>query len=169
MKGGGQGSEGSEPHQPVSSGSPQTPNTNKILSSVGEAPMVTVQQTFRLLECGMCRKLFGQLDTHHAIPRYLGGNNEDTIQVCKSCHKKADIRFDTLILDPFEQGRGKDWYDPDKAKRYANEYNKRYNKGLKRHQLYSIIIEKGVRYCVRILAYTDKELISISGYWSAKK
>lgn len=49
----------------------------------------------------MCKKLVGVLHSHHVIPRWLGGVDEDMIQVCPKCHKMVDTKFMSILLNPF--------------------------------------------------------------------
>lgn len=57
--------------------------------------------------CETCHRIPDHtLHSHHAIPRYMGcSDDRDIVQICKSCHKRADWSFERLILYPF----GKDW------------------------------------------------------------
>jgi len=50
--------------------------------------------------CEFCsKKIENRLtDTHHLIPRIIGGKDEDTLEVCRSCHTKLDNRIKNFIL-----------------------------------------------------------------------
>lgn len=39
----------------------------------------------------------GRLNTHHLIPRWLGGTDRDTIEICDTCHAALEVRFDNFI------------------------------------------------------------------------
>jgi 5-methylcytosine-specific restriction endonuclease McrA len=43
-------------------------------------------------KCGVCKKIVIQTDTHHILPRALGGGDEESnkMELCKSCHLKHD-------------------------------------------------------------------------------
>lgn len=75
---------------------------------IGEKPMSTITQSeIARKPCEMCRKIPNHtLHSHHIIPRYMESYNDlDVVQVCKSCHKKADRIFEKFILYPY----GKNW------------------------------------------------------------
>jgi hypothetical protein len=45
--------------------------------------------------CGEDKKL---IDSHHLIPIWCGGMEEDIIQVCRGCHTKLESKFKNLIF-----------------------------------------------------------------------
>lgn len=77
--------------------------------------------------CEMCGRESKdrQLDSHHALPRRYGGTNEDIIQICRSCHGKADDKFNRYILYPFEINT---WHDEEKFKKSTQKYYRKYRR-----------------------------------------
>jgi uncharacterized phage-like protein YoqJ len=71
--------------------------------------------------CEMCGKHTSRLDSHHTIPRYIGGDDRDIIQVCKSCHIRADKLFAHIIVNPFKEQYLK-WKDDKKKKLSSYKY-----------------------------------------------
>jgi hypothetical protein len=76
----------------------------------GEFPMgeiQTVQTKLDLSICEMCGRICRLLNTHHIIPRWLGGTDEYTMQICHTCHRKADSLFLQFVFDAHgERGYG---------------------------------------------------------------
>jgi hypothetical protein len=110
------------PSKPIYRGNAQYP--------IGEFPMSevnTIQTQLDLPRCRMCGRIVNHtLHSHHAIPRYMEcSGDEDIIQVCKSCHKRADTTFDRFVLDPFGRSRGSLWHD--RVKAVENRRNNRKN------------------------------------------
>jgi hypothetical protein len=61
------------------------------------------------VNCQICGNSKERLDSHHLIPRYLGGQREDIIQVCRSCHRKIEILFQNFLKwGSFDSERWKD-------------------------------------------------------------
>lgn len=77
-------------------------------------------------KCEMCGRLFTSLHSHHTIPRSLGGANRDIIQVCISCHRKADAAFENYIMDPHGLQRGVPWSDARKKNARHRAYSAKY-------------------------------------------
>jgi len=48
--------------------------------------------------CGHCEKFVEKkIESHHLIPRWCGGTDEDIIEVCHSCHAKLERIFENFI------------------------------------------------------------------------
>jgi len=76
-------------------------------------------------KCSRCGS-YGVLHSHHLIPRWLGGQAEDIIQVCKSCHSRLDACFDYFIKYGKLRKDGRTWTDKEKEKRWKNEYGRKF-------------------------------------------
>ena len=62
------------------------------------------------------------ISSHHIIPRWCGGTNDDIIEVCRSCHKKLDYLFDMFIK--YGQLKPIGWRNVNKTKEHAKIYRK---------------------------------------------
>ena len=106
------------------SGEPFGPPTD---SSLGSLP---------LYKCEMCRKDLSIIEdhyqtpqSHHSIPIWLDGVGSDIIEVCRSCHKRADERFRNLINDPFGIGKRNRFHNKRKMKFwYSNCHHRTVNR-----------------------------------------
>lgn len=133
---------------------------------MGDRLMTNIQQQFELKRCEMCGEFATRLETHHQIPRYFGGKEDDTIQVCKSCHSKADQRFTKFLLEPFGETRGTSWHDEEKFRKYLREYTKNYYRA---KNLFNYTIQKNV-VCLTMMQYNKRTgNISISTTWQHRK
>lgn len=48
--------------------------------------------------CEFCKQSVERgLTTHHLIPRWCGGKDEDTIEICRKCHVKLETIFENFI------------------------------------------------------------------------
>jgi len=131
------------PSKPINKGNAQY--------TIGEFPISEVDtiQTKLVQPCEMCGKIVDHtLHSHHAIPRYMeNSGDEDIIQVCLSCHRKADWNYDRFllestdeiygslnpspykyrwgrfILDPHGHGRGIAWKDRAKSVAHTRYYH----------------------------------------------
>ena len=45
--------------------------------------------------CGKDKKL---IDSHHLIPRWCDGVDEDIVEVCRGCHSSLDAKFKNFIF-----------------------------------------------------------------------
>jgi hypothetical protein len=85
-----------------------------------EPPEKSINDTILVeKKCVMCGQINIQLFTHHVIPRVYGGDDSDTIQICRKCHGKADGKFRDLIYDPNNEARY--WKDRNKHNEYARK------------------------------------------------
>ena len=108
------------------------------ITQVGEVPMYDPQTTLGTEICSMCGCLSKKLDSHHVVPRYMGGEDSDIIQVCPVCHGKADKKLERLLLDPWDMGRGSKWVDKEKRKQFRRRYTDKY---IHRKQVYYLSCE----------------------------
>jgi hypothetical protein len=156
---------------PVSFSVPPTPILN-IRESVplnGEASMATVQTSLKLLQCEMCKRLVLHLDSHHAIPRFMGGDDTDIIQVCRSCHRKSEIKFVNFLLDPWGKSIGKYWDDKNKRIEYAKQYMPDYHRTLNEKTIFSIKFEDICRLRIRLHYSQRTGHISYSTKWKIRR
>lgn len=100
-------------------------------------------------KCKWCGKE-AQLHTHHLIPRWCGGLEGDKMEVCNSCHRKLDARFDVFIK--YGSFHAERWHNKDKELRFRRDYWKKYQA---RRVLHSFIVEYSVR-IVTMLIYNRK-------------
>jgi len=74
-----------------------------------------------LSKCDFCGKEV-RLSTHHLIPRWLGGDEGDTMEVCKACHNKLEAKIETFLKwGSFE---APEWHNPKKRNKIATLYNR---------------------------------------------
>lgn len=72
--------------------------------------------------CQICGRE-APLATHHLIPRWLGGEDGDTREVCNPCHRHLEKMIDRFIKwGDFERHH---WLNPDKKNQNAKQYRKR--------------------------------------------
>lgn len=71
-------------------------------------------------KCEVCGKMVKQTDTHHILPRALGGGDEDTIEVCKACHSKMDRWIESFIVAKGE--KREKWINHKKRREYQEKY-----------------------------------------------
>lgn len=121
--------------------------------------------------CEMCGIIpqYRQLHSHHVVPRWIGGDETDIIQVCAACHKKADQVFVNFLLDPWG-GRGGKWGDKKKRQKINRDYRDKYVS--KYRQIHRLDLDDGVTYRTTI-AYNKKtgnvQLSYFYGYTSARR
>jgi len=60
--------------------------------------------------CKMCDRETNRLDTHHVVPKFLGGDDKDLVYLCQHCHGKADGRFKKFLLNPFGENDYGVWH-----------------------------------------------------------
>jgi hypothetical protein len=127
--------------------------SNEYNQSLGEERM-TEQAKLDIPTCQMCGKAIGTtLSTHHVIPRFLGIDDETTIEICRTCHTKADRRFIHLLLDPFDDnGFGVSYAYPGKVNTRQRIYKRKY---YKHKSLFRMKLEERF-YCVINLYYNTK-------------
>jgi len=66
---------------------------------VGTAQSFLQYNTENSMICSFCHKPTNMLTTHHVIPRFLTiSSDDDTIEICPSCHRRLDQRWCTFIL-----------------------------------------------------------------------
>jgi hypothetical protein len=88
-------------------------------------------------KCEWCGRYYEHLQSHHLIPRWCGGTDEDIINVCASCHHILEVRFRNFIFyGTFKQPRFEN-YDKHK-KRSIVYYYKNREKRLKYNKEYHI-------------------------------
>jgi len=53
------------------------------------------------IDCEICKERYG-LDTHHIVPKFAGGTEEDTnkVVVCALCHRK--IHLGLIVINGWE-------------------------------------------------------------------
>lgn len=68
--------------------------------------------------CEQCGKYVEKyLAIHHVIPRWLGGENGETMKVCPPCHRRLDSMFERFIkYGGFK--KPKEWYNKERYKNY---------------------------------------------------
>jgi hypothetical protein len=69
----------------------------------------------------MCGEDAFILESHHACPRFVGGDERDIIQVCKKCHTLADKKMRFFLTHPF--GAAPKWVDKNKIKVRLKDYS----------------------------------------------
>jgi hypothetical protein len=98
--------------------------------------------------CSMCRQEKKKIDTHHLIPRSWGGTDKDTIQVCSSCHRKAESKFNQIVL----YGGAPRVRDSKTMQIVDLKKFRKYRKSIKSRTLYySKIHEEGIAYVTEII------------------
>jgi hypothetical protein len=79
-------------------------------------------ETEKSTSCELCGKTHVRICSHHLIPRYLGGDGGDTIEVCQNCHFKLEKRFwNFLVWDSF---KARKWQNYTKQLQRNAEYQK---------------------------------------------
>jgi len=112
----------------------------------------------KLWKCEMCDKKVLQIQEHHVIPWYLSHDDSDSniMRLCRSCHKKADARFNNLIL------YGKMNVTDETHKRIRIRYSKKYRKS---KQLYVVTLSKYIHYRDMLWYNTKTGVICINQQW----
>lgn len=74
------------------------------------------------MQCDICGKE-GKLDSHHLIPIWCGGTDEDIIEVHRGCHTRVENMFKNFIFyGTFEKPRS--YYNNEKRKEWKRkDYN----------------------------------------------
>lgn len=65
-----------------------------------------------------------ELSSHHLIPRWCGGVDEDIVEVCWACHRKLDHLFTNFIK--YGQFVPPHWQNQEKFRRRHNKWFKEY-------------------------------------------
>ena len=66
--------------------------------------------------CVMCGKFVKQTQSHHSLPIWLGGKDEDILEVCPKCHSTADRWLSEFVLRGGVNSDGKYYKNPKKVK-----------------------------------------------------
>lgn len=91
---------------------------------VGTAKNFLRFNTDGVMICSFCHKPTNKLTTHHIIPRFLSiSSDEDTMEICTSCHRHLDQLWHTFILWGDFNPVG--WTNPVKDKVRRKEYEKK--------------------------------------------
>jgi len=85
----------------------------------------------------------GRVATHHLIPRWLGGLNGDTTQLCDGCHRRFEIKVSNFIK--YGSFHKVSWNDREKERAKWRRYKRRYHRTV---HLNSISLGHGARFYV---------------------
>jgi len=116
----------------------------------------------KLYKCEMCGKKVLMVQDHHIIPWWCShDDSEDNImRVCRSCHSKADVNFNNLILRS-NMNVGKDT-----KKRISKRYTRKY---VSYKSLYFICLLKNTYYYERLQYNIKTDYITIKCWWRYDK
>ena len=117
-----------------------------------------------MAKCEWCGEEKKYVATHHLIPRWVGGDGGEMIEVCRKCHYMLEQKVDAFVK--YGSFNRPYWRNEDKHRRYVRNYH---HVNMRRKDLFCITPVKGVHLIDYLWVNLKTGTVTVTNQWHGVK